>query len=457
MNNLEKYFASLQGKNILVIGIGVSNIPLIRMLLSHGISVTACDKTPRSQASAEVLELERLGAVLSLGEHYLEGLSADIIFRTPGMHPDKPELRALTENGAVLSSEMEVFFQVCPCRIIAVTGSDGKTTTTTIIGEMLKHAGFRVWIGGNIGQPLLSFADQMSERDVAVVELSSFQLMTMKQSPDIAVVTNLAPNHLDVHKDMEEYIRAKENIYLHQKEADTVVLNLDNTITASFRTKAKGNVRLFSRQSVLRDGICLRDDHIFMDGEKLIALSDIILPGIHNVENYMAAFSAVRDLVSKYDMIAVATSFKGVEHRIEFVRELRGVRYYNDSIASSPTRTIAGLHSFDRKVLLIAGGYDKQIPFDELGCEIVQHVKRLILCGDTAEKIKTAVVSCADFKTGCPEIVMCDSLEEAVLDANEHAEDGDVVTLSPACAAFDQFKNFMIRGERYKELVAALR
>lgn len=457
MNTLvDAYFDKYRGKRALVLGIGVSNRPLIKMLLSYGISVTACDKTPREQADPEVLELERQGAVLKLGNDYLNDLAADIVFRTPGMHPDKPELRALTEQGAELSSEMEAFFEVCPCKIIAVTGSDGKTTTTTIISELLKRAGYRVWIGGNIGQPLLPNANEMAKDDIAVVELSSFQLMTMKRSPQIAVVTNLAPNHLDVHTDMAEYIQAKENIFRYQSEADTVVLNLDNKITASFGAKAKGEARYFSRTQNVANGVFLHSGSILKEDVPVLDTADILLPGVHNIENYMAAICAVWDLVSTEVIAEVARSFRGVEHRIELVRELHGVRYYNDSIASSPSRTIAGLHSFDRKVILIAGGYDKNIPFDVLGPEIVQHVKRLILCGATAEKIRQAVEVCRESADGQPEIVICSSLQEAVLDAHDHAAAGDIVTLSPACAAFDQFKNFMVRGQTFKELVAAL-
>ncbi len=457
MNQLvDRYFEALKGKRIAVLGIGVSNRPLIRMLLDRGLSVTACDKADRGDLDREVLDLEASGAVLHLGQSYLEDLQADVVFRTPGMHPNIPALCALRENGAVITSEMEAFFSVCPCPIIAVTGSDGKTTTTTLIAEILKQAGHRVWIGGNIGQPLLPLADQMEKDDYAVVELSSFQLMHMKQSPYIAVVTNLAPNHLDVHKDMEEYIEAKANIYLHQKENDRLVLNLDNPITASFGEKAVAEVSCFSREKKLEKGVCFYDNTIFQDGEAVMTRDDIAIPGLHNVENYMAAIAAVDGLASVEDILAVARNFKGVEHRIELVRELEGVRYYNDSIASSPSRTIAGLHAFEQKVILIAGGYDKQIPFDVLGPEIIAHVKALILCGHTAKKIRDAVLSAPGYVPDQLPIKITDNLSEAVSAAKELAVPGDVVTLSPACAAFDQFKNFMVRGKTYKDIVMNL-
>ena len=457
MNKLvDQYFASLSGKRVVVLGIGVSNRPLIRMLLSYGIHTIACDKTERENIDPEVLELEENGAILKLGASYLDDLQADIVFRTPGMHPDIPVLRKLREEGAVVTSEMEAFFEVCPCTVIAVTGSDGKTTTTTLIAEILKQSGKKVWLGGNIGQPLLPLADQMKQSDFAVIELSSFQLMNMKIAPHVAVVTNLAPNHLDVHKDMNEYIEAKENIYLNQGKSARLVLNFDNEITASFADKAKASVSWFSRNEKQSKGAYFRDGSVYFNGRVVLARSEIRLPGLHNVENYMAAMCAVEGYASIEDVRYVAMNFSGVEHRIEYVRTLDGVRYYNDSIASSPTRTIAGLHAFEQKVILIAGGYDKKIPFDDLGAEIVSHVKRLVLCGHTAEKIRDSVLGAPNYKAGDLEIVIKDDLTQAVMDAYDHAADGDIVTLSPACAAFDQFKNFMVRGKKYKEIVHSL-
>lgn len=457
MNEMvSNYFNALSGKRIAVLGIGVSNRPLIRMLLSRGIGVTACDKTEREKLDNEVLELEAAGAELRLGPSYLDGLQADVVFRTPGMHPNIPALQELRSRGAAVTSEMEAFFSVCPCPILAVTGSDGKTTTTTLIAEILKHAGRRVWIGGNIGQPLLPLSEQMDPGDLAVVELSSFQLMGMTQSPHVAVVTNLAPNHLDVHRDMEEYVQAKKSIFLHQKPADLTVLNWDNEYTASFADQVPGRISWFSRREAQNQGAWFDGETVYFKGKPVLRRQDILLPGLHNVENYMAALCAVEEYASFEDVAAVARSFAGVEHRIELVRTLDGVRYYNDSIASSPSRTIAGLHSFEQKVILIAGGYDKHIPFDVLGPEITAHVKRLILCGATACKIRQAVLDAPDYTPGYPEISIVSTLEEAVLDARGHAREGDIVTLSPACASFDQFKNFMLRGEAFKELVRRL-
>ena len=454
--SVNAYFDTLTGKRVAVLGIGVSNRPLIRMLLARGIETLACDKTPRDALDPEVLELEQLGAKLHVGPDYLDGITADVVFRTPGMHPDIPALRQLRAAGASVTSEMEVFFEVCPCKIIAVTGSDGKTTTTTLIAEILKHAGRRVWLGGNIGTPLLPVAEKMEPDDIAVVELSSFQLMGMTRSADVAVVTNLAPNHLDVHKDMAEYIAAKQNVYLHQSRTGKLVVNMDNAITDGFAATAPGAVEKFSRLGRPERGVWLNGDTIYRNDTPIMKAADIRIPGVHNIENYMAAACAVEGLAADADIDAVAKSFPGVEHRIEFVRELDGVKYYNDSIASSPSRTIAGLHSFHQKVILIAGGYDKHIPFDVLGPEVCAHVKTLVLCGATAAKIRAAVESAPDYKAGTPDILEAHTLAEAVKLARSTAKPGDIVTLSPACAAFDQFKNFAVRGNTYKQLVNAL-
>ncbi len=309
----EQYFTSLRGKKIAVLGLGVSNQPLVRLLLSFDCDVVGCDRTPREKVDASVLELERLGCRLSLGETYLEGIEADIVFRTPGMHPEIPALVLLRQQGAEVTSEMEAFFSVCPCRILAVTGSDGKTTTTTLISEMLKADGKTVWLGGNIGTPLLPLVPQMGEGDFAVVELSSFQLMDMRHSPSRAVITNLAPNHLDVHKDMAEYVDAKKNIYAFQGAEDLLVLNADNGITAEL--DGPGMTRFFSRQG--KDcHVRQQDGVIYRGGKPVLSCKDILLPGVHNIENYMAAIAAVEGLVSDEAVQNVARNFGGVEHRI---------------------------------------------------------------------------------------------------------------------------------------------
>ena len=446
----DTYFESLKGKRIAVFGLGVSNRPLVRLLLEFGCDCIGCDRTERENLDEEVLELERMGCKLSVGEHYLEGLEADLVFRTPGMHPAIPALENLRAKGAEVTSEMEVFFEVCPCTILAITGSDGKTTTTTLVSEILKAAGKKVWVGGNIGTPLLPRVREMKDTDCCVVELSSFQLMDMKRSPHVALVTNLAPNHLDVHKDMEEYVEAKKNIFKFQNDTDILIINADNEITAPFM--GNGITKAFSYQG--KDAaVKLEGEMITRNGVPVLDKKDILLPGEHNVENYMAAIAAVEGLADDEIIRHVARTFGGVEHRIELVRIKDGVRYYNDSIASSPSRTIAGLRSFPEKVILIAGGYDKHIPYDVLGPEICEHVKKVFLCGATGPQIRAAVENCGGEQ---PEMVDCGKFENAVKAAAAAAQEGDVVLMSPASASFDEFKNFMVRGEFFKKLIMEL-
>ena len=456
--NFEEYLDSLQDKTVAVIGIGVSNQPLIKLLLDRGIAVTACDKKDRESLGIVAEQLEANGCRLRLGEKYLDGLTEDVIFRTPGMRPDLPQLTAAVERGSTLTSEMEVFFEVCPCPKIAVTGSDGKTTTTTIIAELLRRAGKTVHLGGNIGHPLLAETEGMKPEDVAVLELSSFQLMTMTRSPHIAVVTNLAPNHLDVHKDFQEYIDAKENIFTHQSAEDIAVFNADNPYTLEEASRAVGRARLFSRQKELEDGVFLRGDAIIArhDGaeRQVMTTADIKLPGVHNIENYMAAIAAVDGLVSDEVIRDFAREFGGVEHRIELIRTRKGVRWYNDSIASSPSRTIAGLNSFREKVILIAGGKDKGISYEGLGPVINDHVKLLILCGATAGVIRQSTEQASNYEG--LEIVDVADYHQAVALADSRAQEGDVVILSPASTSFDRFANFMERGRVFKDIVNSL-
>ena len=456
--NFEEYLDSLQNKTVAVIGIGVSNQPLLKLLLDRGIAVTACDKKDRESLGIVAEQLEANGCRLRLGEKHLDDLTEDVIFRTPGMRPDLPQLTAAVERGSTLTSEMEVFFEVCPCPKIAVTGSDGKTTTTTIIAELLRRAGRTVHLGGNIGHPLLAETGSMKPEDVAVLELSSFQLMTMTRSPHIAVVTNLAPNHLDVHKDFQEYIDAKENIFTHQSVEDIAVFNADNPYTLEEASRAMGRARLFSRQKELEDGVFLRGDAIIARHggaeRQVMTTGDIKLPGVHNIENYMAAIAAVDGLVSDEVIRDFAREFGGVEHRIELIRTRNGVRWYNDSIASSPSRTIAGLNSFREKVILIAGGKDKGISYESLGPVINDRVKLLILCGATAGVIRQSTEQAPNYEG--LEIVDVADYHQAVALADSRAQEGDVVILSPASTSFDRFANFMERGRVFKDIVNSL-
>ncbi len=458
---IQEYLDSIRDKKVSVFGIGVSNIPLIKMLRAHGIAVTACDKNTREGLGKTAEELEALGVKLHLGEGYMDGIDADLIFRSPGIRPDVPAFEAAVAKGAKVTSEMEVFFDVCPCKKIAVTGSDGKTTTTTIIAKLMEKAGYTVHLGGNIGHPLLAETFDMKPEDVAVLELSSFQLMRMTTSPEIAVVTNVAPNHLDIHKGMEEYVASKKNVFLHQHPGDKVVLNRDNEITYAFAAEAPGHVTLFSRQNPMDEGVVIENNTICVkkDGgsRSVLPIGDILLPGVHNIENYMAAIGAVDGLVKDEAIREFAKSFGGVEHRIELVRELHGVKYYNDSIGSSPSRTIAGLRAFKQKVILIAGGYDKHIPYDVLGPDLVAHVKAMVLTGATAPKIRAAAEQAEGYDPRKLPIYDIDDFEEAIKKAQTLAQPGDVVILSPASASFDRFKNFMVRGDTFKRIVRELK
>ena len=455
--NTQQFFRYLKGKTVAFCGVGRTHMPLIELFQEKGAVVTVRDQRPLEKLGENGEILRSLGVELRLGEDYLQDLNEDIIFRTPGMRYHLPQLEEARARGCAVTSELELFFRLCPCKIYGVTGSDGKTTTTSIIAEFLKAQGRTVHLGGNIGKPLLPEIESIAPEDVAVVELSSFQLISMRESPDVAVVTNLSPNHLDVHKDMQEYIDAKKNILLHQGALSRTVLNAGNEITAGFAPEVRGDCWMFRRGAPVERGVWCDGESIYVHGEKLLEVSQIKIPGWHNVENYMAAIAAVWGDVEPQTIRRVAETFAGVEHRAEFVRELGGVKYYNDSIATSPTRVISGMLSlFPQKILMIAGGYDKHIPFEPLGPAVCEKVKTLILLGSTAQKIQDAVMAAPQYREGCPEILRVETMEEAVAAAAAHAQPGDIVSLSPACAAFDLYPNFEVRGRHFKEIVNKL-
>lgn len=458
---IENFFNQVKSKKIAFCGVGVSNLPLIYKFSKLGAEVYACDRRTREQLGSTADELESAGIKLILGPDYLKNLNVDIIFRTPGMNFFLPELVEARKRGIVVTSEMEVFFDLCPCKLFAVTGSDGKTTTTTLIAKMLETQGYTVHLGGNIGRPLLPIIDEIDADDCAVVELSSFQLISMRKSPNVSVITNIAPNHLDVHKTMDEYIDAKRNIMLHQNAFSRTVLNADNEITSGFEEDVRGQSILFSYKHPVANGAYYgADKSLYMSDKngltRVMHREDINVIGEHNVENFLAAISAVWGYVTPENIVKTAREFKGVEHRIEFVRELNGVKYYNDSIATSPTRTIAGLAAFNQKVILIGGGYDKHIPFVPLAPHAIEKIKLLILSGPTADKIEKAVRDADGFGACGMEIIHVDNMEQAVALAHEKAKSGDIVTLSPACASFDAYANFELRGKHFKELVNKL-
>ena len=453
-NEFKQY---IYGKKVAVVGIGVSNIPLINFLLKLGANVTGFDKKTKEQLGDVAVDFKRKGVKLELGEGYLDKLTGyEVVFKSPSMRIDSDALVRVKNEGAYVTSEMEEFVRYTKGKIYAVTGSDGKTTTTTIISKLLKEQGYKTWVGGNIGTPLFADIENIKDEEKVVLELSSFQLMTMTQPIDVAVCTNLAPNHLDMHKDMQEYIDSKKNIFLYQNSDDILVVNRENEITYNFEKEAKGIVREFSSKRKIENGAYYEDGVLYLEGKEVCKKEDIVIKGMHNVENYLAAFIATKDEVSIETMKKVAMTFTGVEHRCEFIREIDGVKYYNDSIASSPTRTLAGLRAFDKKVILIAGGYDKHIPFEPLAYEGYPYIKELVLVGATSDKIADVFKKLEDEKGIKVDIKRASTLEEAVSICKSMAEAGDVVTLSPACAAFDMFANFMVRGNTFKKIVNSL-
>lgn len=455
----------IQGKKVAFIGAGVSHKRCIEQFVELGAQVTLCDqKKSLEDFGAYADTLRRLHVRLSLGEHYTDGFAGqDIIMRTPGYEYYKPELQAALQAGTKVTSEVELFFELCPCEIVAVTGSDGKTTTTTLISKMFEAAGRKVFLGGNIGAALLPQLADVTPEAVTVVELSSFQLISMRVSPKVAVVTNVTPNHLDHHKDMQEYIDAKRNILLWQVPPCRAVLGFENEISRGMQKDCKGEQVWFTRLHDTDKGAFLREsDDTLCYAENgvvtpILPRAEVKLRGLHNVENLLAAIAAVWGRVPVEAMRQVGSTFTGVEHRIEPVRTLDGVTYYNDSIASSPTRTIAGLRSFNQKIILIAGGYDKKIPYEPLAPEILAHVKTLVLMGATGPRIEAAVRACPGFDESALTILHADSMQHAVELARGAAQPGDVVSLSPASASFDLYPNFEVRGRDYKNIVNNLK
>ena len=456
---LEEFEKYIKGKKVAIIGIGVSNIPLLDYFQNLGAIVTVFDKKNIDNIDKQIIDkILNYCMGMSFGNGYLSKLKGfDIIFRSPSFRPDTEELIEEEKRGALVTSEIEMLMKLTPSTVIGVTGSDGKTTTTSLIYEIIKEKGYKCFLGGNIGFPLFTKVNEMRPEDIVVLELSSFQLMDMDISPNISVVTNVSPNHLDIHKCYEEYIEAKANIFKFQKENNILVLNYDNDITRNFAKRANGKVKFFSSKTKLENGVIYDDGMIKSceDGIRrhVINTNNIFIKGVHNYENICAAICATASLVDVETQNKAISNFKGVEHRIEFVREIDGVKWYNDSIGTSPTRTIAGLNSFNEKIVLIAGGYDKHLDYTPIAKPIVDHVSTLILVGATSKKIYSAVNAELEAENKTMDIYQCESLEQTVEMAYKLAKTGEVVLFSPASASFDMFKNFAERGNKFKELV----
>lgn len=445
---------------VAVLGFGVSNRPLVALLQRMGAELHIFD-----QKSPETLGDEALAAIRSGARFYsdMEAMPLDkvcVIFRSPGIHPDTPALRRARESGIPVSSEMAWFLEITPATVIAITGSDGKTTTTNLTAEMLKADGKRVWMGGNCGTPLLDRAVEMTANDFAVVELSSFQLYDLPPSvvPHRAAITNLSPNHLNWHTDMDDYVTAKTHIFDGDR-CERLVTNAENELTAAMASTQTGKrtVALFSSRAGSPADLRVENGMIVCGDEPIVRVDDVRLPGIHNVENMMTAIGLCHGLISPDAMRRVAMTFGGVEHRLEHVRTLRGVDYYNSSIDSSPTRTAAALSALRQPIVVICGGSDKHISFAPLAKSLCEHVRAVVLTGETADKIYTALLACPDYAPDRLTVCREPLFEDAVKAASSLAREGDAVLLSPACASFDAFPNFMVRGETFKRIVLELK
>lgn len=449
---------------IAFIGLGVSHINTVKLFKKYGLNVSVYDSADENYIGKDIIDdIKECKINIFLGKEFNKFIDNDIIFRTPGMDFYHPLLQECIKQSKIVTSEMEVFFDLCPCKIIGITGSDGKTTTTTIISEILKNAKYNVFTGGNIGKPLLCDIDKINKEDICVVELSSFQLMSMRKSPHISVITNITENHLDFHKTMQEYTDCKSNIFLHQTAFDKLILNSEDDYTNTFIKNARSQIYFsnINNENYLNSSFCNnKGDIYYIDKNKhkhfIINKKDIKIKGEHNVKNYLSAITAVFELVSVEDIVFVMKNFNGVKHRMEFVKTINKINFYNDSIASTPTRLQAGLKLFDEKIILIAGGYDKNLSFDEVSDNIIQKVKAIILIGQNKEKIKNCILNNKNYNEKNIEIIFCENLEDATKKAFLIAKENDNIVLCPASASFDMYKNFEKRGEHFKQIIERL-
>ncbi len=456
---LEEFNEYIRFRKVAVIGLGVSNMPLLEYLYEKKAQVTVFDERTMDEIPSETInKINTYEFSYSFGKNCLEKLNGfNIIFRSPSCLPTRTELQKEAERGAIVTTEVEMLMEMCPCKIVGVTGSDGKTTTTSLINAILKKAGYKTFLGGNIGTPLFTKLPEMEPNDIVVLELSSFQLMNMHISPDIAIITNITPNHLNIHKDYQEYIDAKKCIFKNQNEKGILILNYDNDITRECAKEANGNVVFFSSKVKLDNGFIVDGNIIKECNDKvrkhILNTDEVILRGNHNFQNIATALAATKTLVDTDIAVQAIKEFKPVEHRIEFVKEIDGVKWYNDSASSSPTRTISGINAFKENIILIAGGYDKNLEYEPLAKPVVDKVSTLILIGQTAEKIYDVVKNESEKENKKVNIYMCDTLEQTIEIAKKSAKKGDVVLFSPASASFDMFKNFADRGHKFKDLV----
>ncbi|MBE6667694.1 MAG: UDP-N-acetylmuramoyl-L-alanine--D-glutamate ligase [Ruminococcaceae bacterium] len=461
-----------------ILGLGVSNLPLANFLADNGISLCIRDKKTVDELGDGARTLMGLGASFVTGDGCFENLEGELIFRSPGLRPDLSGLIDARARHAELTSEMELLLSLTDAPTFAVTGSDGKTTSTTLTGMFLdaeyKRKGTgNVFVGGNIGEPLLYKLDSISADDCVVAELSSFQLMTVKKAPSYAAITNISPNHLDWHRGMDEYIAAKKNII--GGNTKRLVTNGDCTPTLEIaselsKRERRPNIYIFSsKKSRFEDiftfgagendrALYVKDGYIIIsDGKKetpILEISKIRVPGIHNIENFMTAIGLTYGFTDASVYSSVADSFCGVSHRLELIRTLDGVDYYNSSIDSSPTRTAAAISALaGRDIVIICGGYDKKIPYEPLAPVLCKNVRAAVLTGATGKKIEKAILECDEYAKGAPELVYIPDFEGAVKEARKLASEGGCVLLSPASASFDAFPNFAVRGDTFRKIV----
>lgn len=457
--NFENFKANIKNKHVAIVGIGISNTPLINFLLKFGCKITLFDRRNIEEFTREEIKnFNKLNIKFVFGNNYLNYIKGfDYIFKTPSIRSDIYELEEARKRGSIITSEIEELLKYCPSKVYGVTGSDGKTTTTTILYNLLKNAGYKTWLGGNIGIPLFEKIEQMDESHKVVLELSSFQLMNIETSPDISIITNISPNHLDYHKSMEEYIDCKKNIFKFQNENNTLILNSDCDITNSFEDNIKSKIRRFTLNKpnniyIVENGAYVKEDELYVLNQRMFSKKDMKIKGDHNLANFAAAILSTIPEVNTSIIRDFAKTFQGVTHRNEFVDNVNGIEFYNDSIASTPTRTLATLSCFDQKVILICGGYDKNISYAPL-LKGADKIKKLYIIGATQKKIFNI------FKQLDSDIEMFlfDNFKELIISAYKNANEGDIILLSPASASFDMFKDFNDRGNQFKNIVKSLK
>ena len=452
MTPLPKPEVELRGKRVLVVGLARTGVSTALFCEARGAHVTATDTLAASDLTGAAAKLSSAGVALELGGHRPQSfLSADLIVPSPGVPYDQPGLLAARKKGVAIWSEIELAWRFLRGRLVAITGSNGKTTTTALTAHILKAAGLPVLLGGNIGTPLISLVDQSTDASIAVVEVSSFQLEAIVAfRPDISVYLNLTPDHIDRHGSMEGYAAAKARIFENQKREDAAVMNADDAASARY-APSRPRVYWFSRKKEVARGACLRgDDIIFCDGDAealLLSRSGISLRGDHNLENVLAAATAACLAGAAPAAIAEGVrTFPGVEHRLQFVAEIAGVQFYNDSKATNVDATEKALQAFPGNLLVILGGKDKGSDYRPLRPLLEQRARRVFLIGAAAEKIAGQI-------EGAVPLERSGTLDRAVHSAFEAARPGDVVLLAPACASFDQFQNYEHRGRVFVQLV----